>query len=54
MSELTKRIAFAVVAAPLALAIVFVGGPALAGLLAVVSAIGAWEFYRIARAAGHT
>jgi phosphatidate cytidylyltransferase len=54
VSELTKRIAFAVVAAPLALAIVFVGGPALAGLLAVVSAIGAWEFYRIARAAGHT
>lgn len=53
MSELTTRIAFAVVAAPLALVIVFAGGPALAGLLAVVSAIGAWEFYRMARAAGH-
>ena len=53
MSELTKRVAFGLVAAPLALVIVFAGGPALAGLLAVVSAIGAWEFYRIARAAGH-
>ena len=54
MSELAKRVAFGVVAAPLALAIVLAGGPALAGLLAVVSALGAWEFYRIARAAGHT
>jgi phosphatidate cytidylyltransferase len=53
VSELTKRIAFGLVAAPVALAIVFAGGPALAGLLAVVSAIGAWELYRIARAAGH-
>jgi len=53
ISELTRRIAFGVVAAPLALAIVFAGGPALAGLLAVASAIAAWEFFRIARAAGH-
>ena len=53
MSELAKRVAFGVIAAPLALVIVFAGGPALAGLLAVVSAIGAWEFYRIARTAGH-
>jgi len=53
MSELTRRIAFGVVAAPLALAIVFAGGAALAGLLAVASAIAAWEFYRIARSAGH-
>jgi phosphatidate cytidylyltransferase len=42
-----------VVAAPLALVIVFAGGAALAGLLAVASAIAAWEFYRMARAAGH-
>lgn len=41
------------VAAPLALAIVFAGGAALAALLAIASAIAAWEFYRIARAAGH-
>ena len=53
MSELTLRILFAVVAAPLALAIVLVGGAPLAALLAVVSALGAWEFFRIARASGH-
>jgi len=41
------------VAAPLALAIVLAGGAALAALLAIASAIAAWEFYRIARAAGH-
>ena len=41
------------VAAPLTLAIVFAGGPALAGLLAVASAIAAWEFFRMARLAGH-
>lgn len=53
MSELTRRVAFGVVAAPVALAIVFVGDAALAGLLAVAAAIAAWEFFRIARAAGH-
>jgi len=41
------------VAAPLALAIVFVGDAALAGLLAVASAIAAWELFRMAKAAGH-
>lgn len=30
------------------------GGAALAALLAVAAAVAAWEFYRIARAAGHT
>ncbi|HEX7980765.1 MAG TPA: phosphatidate cytidylyltransferase [Gemmatimonadaceae bacterium] len=53
MSELTLRILFAVVAAPLALLIVLVGGAPLAALLAVVCALGAWEFFRIARASGH-
>ena len=53
MSELAKRVAFGVVAAPVALAIVFAGGAPLAGLLAIASAIAAWEFFRIARAAGH-
>jgi phosphatidate cytidylyltransferase len=53
LSELTRRILFGVVAAPLALAIVFVGDAALAGLLAVASAIAAWELFRIAKAAGH-
>lgn len=53
MSELTKRVLFGLAAAPVALAAVFAGGAALAALLAVASAIAAWEFYRLARAAGH-
>jgi phosphatidate cytidylyltransferase len=53
LTELTKRIVTGVVAAPIALAAVFAGGAALAGLLAVASAIGAWELYRMARGAGH-
>jgi phosphatidate cytidylyltransferase len=54
MSELTRRVAFGVIAAPLALAVVLAGGAALAGLLAVASAIAAWEFFRLARLAGHS
>ncbi len=53
MSEMTRRVGFGVVAAPLALAIVVYGGAALAALLAVASALAAWEFYRIAKTAGH-
>jgi len=53
MSELAKRVLVGVVAAPLAIAAVFAGGAALAALLAIVAALGAWEFYRIARASGH-
>jgi phosphatidate cytidylyltransferase len=52
MSELALRVLFSLVAAPLALWIVLAGGAPLAALLAVVSAIGAWEFFRIARASG--
>ena len=51
-SELTNRTAFAVVAAPVAIAVIWYGGLALALLLAAVSAIGAWELYRIAVAGG--
>lgn len=54
MSELAKRIAFGVVAAPIALAILFIGGAPLAALLAIAAAIGAWELYRMARIAGYT
>jgi phosphatidate cytidylyltransferase len=53
-SELTKRILFGVVAAPVAIGIVLYGGWPLAALLAVASALGAWEFFRIARATGLT
>jgi phosphatidate cytidylyltransferase len=52
MSELAKRVLFSIVAAPLALWIVLAGGAPLAALLAIVCAIGAWEFFRIARATG--
>ena len=51
-SELAKRVGFAVVAAPAALALVWIGGLPLALLLAAVAAIGAWELFRIARAGG--
>ena len=52
MSELALRVLVSIVAAPLALWIVLAGGAPLAALLAVVSAIGAWEFFRIARGTG--
>lgn len=54
MSELTRRILFAVIAAPAAIAIVLVGGAPLAALLAIVSAVAAWEFFRMTRASGMT
>lgn len=52
MSELTRRVLFAVVAAPVAIWTFIAGGAPLAAFLAIVSALGAWEFYRIARASG--
>ncbi|HUQ45600.1 MAG TPA: phosphatidate cytidylyltransferase [Gemmatimonadaceae bacterium] len=52
MSELALRVIVSLVAAPLALWIVLAGGAPLAALLAIVSAVGAWEFYRIVRGAG--
>jgi phosphatidate cytidylyltransferase len=54
VSELTRRVLFGVSAAPIAIAVVFYGGAALAALLAVVAALAAWEFFRIARATGLT
>jgi phosphatidate cytidylyltransferase len=53
-SELARRVAFGVVAAPIAVAIVLYGGAALAALLAIAAAIAAWEFFRLARATGLT
>lgn len=52
MSELTRRVLFAVVAAPLGIWVLLAGDWPLAALLAVASALAAWEFFRIARAAG--
>jgi phosphatidate cytidylyltransferase len=53
-SELTRRILFGVIAAPIAIVILVVGGAPLAALLSIVAALGAWEFFRIARASGFT
>ena len=53
-SELTRRVVFGVIAAPVAIAIVVYGGAPLAALLAVASALAAWELFRIARATGLT
>ena len=52
MSELAKRIITALVAAPLALVMIYLGGLPLAAFLAAIAAGCAWEFYRIAREGG--
>jgi phosphatidate cytidylyltransferase len=52
VSELAKRIIAALVAAPLALVMIYLGGLPLAVFLAAVSAGCAWEFYRIAASGG--
>jgi phosphatidate cytidylyltransferase len=52
VSELARRVAFAVVAIPVAIAVLWYGGLARALLLALISAIGAWELFRMARAGG--
>jgi len=53
VSELSRRVLVAIVAAPVALGLIWLGGAPLAALAASLSAIASWEFYRIARAAGH-
>jgi len=52
VSELTRRILFAAAAIPVAIGIIWVGGAALAALLGIVAALGAWELFRIARTGG--
>lgn len=52
MSELTRRIIFAVIAAPASMAIVYFGDWALAIVLSVLAALAAWEFFRMARETG--
>ena len=52
MSELTRRIIFAVIAAPVSIAIVYFGDWGLAIMLSVLSALAAWELFRIAREGG--
>jgi phosphatidate cytidylyltransferase len=52
VSELTKRTITAVIAAPLALAMIYLGGLPLAAFLAAIAAGCAWEYFRIAREGG--
>ena len=52
MSELTRRIIFAVIAAPAGVAIIYFGDWALATTLAVLSALGAWELFRFSKETG--
>ena len=52
MSELARRVLFSVVAIPVALGVMYAGGVALAVLLALLAALGAWELFRIAGARG--
>jgi phosphatidate cytidylyltransferase len=52
VSELTRRILFALVGAPATVALIYFGGWILATALGVVSAVCAWELFRMARAGG--
>ena len=52
MSELTRRIIFAVIAAPASIGAVYFGDWMLAIVLSVLSALGAWELMRMARQTG--
>jgi phosphatidate cytidylyltransferase len=52
MSELTKRILFAVVAIPVVAGILHLGDAPLAILLSIAAALAAWEYGRLAEGAG--
>jgi phosphatidate cytidylyltransferase len=52
MSELAKRITFALLALPLVIGLVWYGGIGLAIMLSAISGIAAWEFYRLAIGTG--
>ena len=52
MSELARRIVFAVIAAPASIAVVYFGDWALAIVLSVLAALGAGELMRMARETG--
>lgn len=52
MSELAKRVIVSLIAAPAAIAASWYGGAALAALLGIIAALGAWEIGRMARENG--
>jgi phosphatidate cytidylyltransferase len=52
VNELGRRVIVALIGAPAALAIIWVGDAALATLASILSALAAWEFFRLARESG--
>ncbi len=52
MSEFQWRTIFSLVAVPIALYIVYLGGPYLVTLIGSMAGIAAWEFFRMSRAGG--
>jgi phosphatidate cytidylyltransferase len=52
VSELTRRIIFAAIAAPASIGIVYMGDWALTILLSALAALAAWELFRMARETG--
>lgn len=52
MNEFTWRTLFSLVATPIALYIVYLGGPVLVTLIGTMAGVAAWEFYRMSRAGG--
>lgn len=52
MSELTRRILFSLVGAPLTVVIIYAGGAVLTVALSILAGLGAWEFFRMARVSG--
>jgi len=54
MSELTQRVLVALIGAPIAIGVLWLGDAALITLVSMLGAVAAWELFRIARAAGYT
>lgn len=52
MSELGRRVIFSVIAAPVTVGFVYLGGWLLTALLGAVAATAAWEVFRMARSGG--
>jgi phosphatidate cytidylyltransferase len=52
VSELTRRIIFAVIAAPASIVVLYMGDWALTIVLSVLAALAAWELFRMARETG--
>lgn len=54
VSELGRRVIVALIGAPIALGVIWMGDAALATLAGALSALAAWEFFRLSREAGNT